>query len=529
MFSLASKLTPRLSLLAVGVLSAITVAALVGRHQAQLAEQRAERERQQAEALVEFMLGDLRDKLQPLNRLDLLELAGKRTLDYFRAPGRQDGAADDLGRRARTLHILGEIESRRGDLPKAKALFAEARQITARAYAATPRDPARLFEHAESMFWIGYLDWREGRQAEAETAFVEHARLSAALVTLEPKNPKWLKESATASLNLGALRYQRGAYPAALPAFESASRAWSALVAVSPADRDVQLSLAQVASWLADTRRALGAFEAALAEREKESRIYAALLEREPDLEAARQMLPVVELAKGRLLLELGKSDAALARFGAAADEAARLAATEAADAGTRELEIRAWTELAETQTIVKDCKAAEQSATRALRALSASLSPETPFLAVLGGRVLTAKARCRLLAADSAGALAASTAALDAIGPIADAAADAESRFIGVEAWLVKGDAQAKARQTDLAIASWSRALELSGRGAAPLRPYQRLLRATLLSRVGREAEARSILAELQALGYLHPYMAGLTGLGDAAASATDDGSTRR
>jgi hypothetical protein len=125
---------------------------------------------------------------------------------------------------------------------------------------------------------------------------------------------------------------------------------------------------------------------------------------------------------------------------------------------------------------------------------------------------LLTAKARCRIFAADTRGALAASNAALDAVGPIIDAASDVESLFVGVEAWLIKGDAQSLGKQKDLAVTSWSRALELSGRIESPSRPYTRMLRAMILSRLDRSSEARSIIDELQAMNYRHPLLRSLT-----------------
>jgi tetratricopeptide (TPR) repeat protein len=491
---------------------ALTIAAVFARNEALSAQARAERQLGQVEGLVEFMLGDLRDKLVPLGQLDALAASGTKALEYFGSPSDDSADANALGRRARTLHLLGQLESRRGNLASAKPIFAKARQLTARGHAAFPRNAARVFEHAQSVFWVGNVEWQSGNLPAAEAAFLEYSRLAAQLVSLEPKNSRWLKESGDASINLGVVRYQRASYADALKSFAAADTTFAAIVAARSDDVEARLNLAQVSSWSADAYRAMGNFEAALTEREKERRIYAQLLERDPNDKTASQLLAVVELAMARITLDLGRTKQAIAKYRQAAEGAARLASSDPVNANWRELEIRTWTELAEAQTVGRNCDAAETSGTHALGVLSASLAPDTPYLALLGARLLTAKARCRIFAADTRGALAASNAALDAVGPIIDAASDVESLFVGVEAWLVKGDAQSLGKQKDLAVTSWSRALELSGRIESPSRPYTRMLRAMILSRLDRSSEARSIIDELQAMNYRHPLLRSLT-----------------
>ena len=51
------------------------------------ARDEARDQRREAEGLVGFMLGDLRDKLEPIGRLDALDAVGARALAYF---GKQD-------------------------------------------------------------------------------------------------------------------------------------------------------------------------------------------------------------------------------------------------------------------------------------------------------------------------------------------------------------------------------------------------------------------------------------------------------
>jgi hypothetical protein len=70
------------SLVLTGVMAVLTVLAVQGRRE-------AERQRAQADGLIEYMLTDLRKKLEPVGRLEVMDSVGQRALAYY--------AAQDLG------------------------------------------------------------------------------------------------------------------------------------------------------------------------------------------------------------------------------------------------------------------------------------------------------------------------------------------------------------------------------------------------------------------------------------------------
>ena len=51
------------------------------------ARDEARDQRREAEGLIGFMLGDLREKLEPVGRLDVLDAVGARALAYYRKAG----------------------------------------------------------------------------------------------------------------------------------------------------------------------------------------------------------------------------------------------------------------------------------------------------------------------------------------------------------------------------------------------------------------------------------------------------------
>ena len=95
------------SLSLAAVMSGLTVLAIQARNEAEV-------QRGQAEGLVEFMIGDLRKKLQPKVQLEVLGVIADRAKGYYAVQSRYHMDADALGRRARMLDLLGAIEEDRG-------------------------------------------------------------------------------------------------------------------------------------------------------------------------------------------------------------------------------------------------------------------------------------------------------------------------------------------------------------------------------------------------------------------------------
>jgi len=86
----------------------------------------ARRQRDETEALVAFMLGDLRGQLEPVGRLDVLDSVSAKVLAYY-AKSQTDRLDDKaLGQRAKAQTLLGTIREQRGDLAGAEHAFSQA-------------------------------------------------------------------------------------------------------------------------------------------------------------------------------------------------------------------------------------------------------------------------------------------------------------------------------------------------------------------------------------------------------------------
>ena len=265
-----------LALIAVAVTLGL-LAALAYRARDEAREQRA-----QAEGLIEFMLVDLRQRLEPVGRLDALESVGKRALDYYDRQSVKSLDPDSLAQRARALQLIGEIDFRRGDLKAARSAFTRARATTAELLLREPDQPQRIYDHAQSVFWNGYTDWQYGDIPAAERAFREYARLANSLLAHDPENPEWLTEVSSAQSNLGTMLFEQLRAADAIPQFMQALRIDRKRATLAADARSAQLDIAQDHSWLSSSYFANRQLVQAIAEREAELAIYRQLARKSP-------------------------------------------------------------------------------------------------------------------------------------------------------------------------------------------------------------------------------------------------------
>ncbi|HKO58407.1 MAG TPA: serine/threonine-protein kinase, partial [Thermoanaerobaculia bacterium] len=106
------------------------------------ARQEAFQRRTQAEALVGFMVGDLRRKLEAVGRLDVLDAAATKALDYAATLHPEELAVGDLLLNAEALNQLGEVRIGQGRLDEAMTAFHRSLQIAGAAARREPKNGA---------------------------------------------------------------------------------------------------------------------------------------------------------------------------------------------------------------------------------------------------------------------------------------------------------------------------------------------------------------------------------------------------
>ena len=254
----AQRRAQRLTAVAVGasclavVMTALSVAAFRARNDAR-------QQREQAEGLIEFMLVDLRKKLEPLGRLEALDVVGEKALAHYETQQNLD--VNSLGHRSRALHLIGEIRQLRGNLGEALTAFQRAADTTAELLKQAPNDEQRIFDHAQSVFWVGNIARDRGLQSQAEEAFRQYVELAARLVKLNPEKSDWRLETAYAAQNLGIVLLDQARASEALKVLTDARDAMSPLVSAKP---ELANDLAHIYGWISRAYEKLGDYSRAI-------------------------------------------------------------------------------------------------------------------------------------------------------------------------------------------------------------------------------------------------------------------------
>ncbi len=284
-----------IALAAVLVMAALLVIALNARRE-------ADRQRQEAEGLVEFMLTDLRTKLRGVGRLDVMEAVNRRAVAYY-----GNGAAlarlpdDSIERRSRMLHAIGEDDVAVGDLTGAMARFKEAYAATRAILTRHPRNTSAIFAHAQSEYWIGRVHELRAEWSDAQLRYQAYADGADRLIALAPTRPDFMMEKGYAATNLGTVELNGKKEPArAEPFYREAIRWFRRAADAKPGDAETLRNLGDAYAWLADSFYARKMWAESYAARREEYAINQRLLAADPDNADRAYVLAVAERSLAR-------------------------------------------------------------------------------------------------------------------------------------------------------------------------------------------------------------------------------------
>ncbi len=297
------------ALAAMLVMAVLTVFALSARSE-------AERQRGEAEGLVEFMLTDLRTTLKGVGRLDAMTAVNERALRYY---GDQDLSRlppESLERRARVLHAMGEDDEDRGDHDAAVREFREASRTTAALLAAAPNDLDRIFNHSQSEFYLGWVDYARSRNASARPAFEEYKRLTDRLIEIAPGNAKYQQEAAFADGNLCSLDLRPPLdLQAAIRLCRSALARMQHIAKLADPPGDIVDALINRHAWLGDAYMAAGDPVRARMERLAQSHALDAEIAADPKSMKLKSVWVALQIALARLELSANSKANAKSRL----------------------------------------------------------------------------------------------------------------------------------------------------------------------------------------------------------------------
>ena len=337
--------TATLAALLVGVTINQTVQAELIRQARDVADAR----RGQAEGLIDFVLGDLWLKLEPIGRLEILDDVGDQAMAYFAALPEDEFSDLELSSRSQALYQIGEVRLTQGDAAEAGAAFRESLRLARELSARDPADVERLYGVSQSHYWLGYAAFLAGELGAAEAEFQAYLQAAERLVERDEANLDYRLELAYAHSNIGSVREARGNLEAAVEAFSSNVATMVDLVQRRPDNLDWLGELAESHNLLAVVYRRLGRYSQALEEHRQEYELKTELLNRDPSHAYWRYRLATARLFMGVLQTITGDLEGALRSQGAGKASLDTLVAYDPANAQWRREAAVAGKQLATT------------------------------------------------------------------------------------------------------------------------------------------------------------------------------------
>jgi DNA-binding winged helix-turn-helix (wHTH) protein/tetratricopeptide (TPR) repeat protein/archaellum biogenesis ATPase FlaH len=237
----------------------------------------ADQRRHEAEDLMDFMVGDLADKLRPLGRLDLLAGIGGKALGYFGDVQPTDLPPASREQQARALQTIGEVARSRADPNGARRALLLAKTLLDTNLTQGYESANLLKDLGADAFWLGQISLDQGRLDEAESWFRQYQDYSDRMMAREPDNVDAWVEVSYADNSLGSVAQARGDNRAAAAAFERSIALKRRALVRRPDDHVLRAELADSLSWLGSAHQAQGELRPAIVLFEQEQAELTAL------------------------------------------------------------------------------------------------------------------------------------------------------------------------------------------------------------------------------------------------------------
>lgn len=274
-----------------------------------LVKAESERRRADAENLVGFMLGDLRDDLHSIGRLDLYQTVADQAMEYFQSLDKDDSRDELLSQRALALRQIGTSRLYLGNLPGAREAFEEALRIDAAIAERNPKRTDWQLALAESHYWMGDVHWQLGEYDDARAQFLDQLAVVDALAAANPEDPELLTHSGYAWTNFGRILERNGQFEDALVAYQKVMESFQTLLAMQPESTDAILEAGFAHNNLGKLKISLGLLQEAEAHMRADLAIKRDVLDAEPGNSLLREYMAASDYWLSRVLLLRGATE----------------------------------------------------------------------------------------------------------------------------------------------------------------------------------------------------------------------------
>jgi tRNA A-37 threonylcarbamoyl transferase component Bud32/tetratricopeptide (TPR) repeat protein len=326
----------------------------------------AEQRRDQAEGLLGFVLGDLRDKLKTIGRLEILDDVGDRALKYFAAVPEAELSSEELFRRATALSQIGDVRIEQGKLEQALAPIKESLALSTQLVARDPQNAEWRLGLGASHYFLGAVLMNRGEPEAALKHWETYHSIAADLVAQHPANTQYQNELFMAGSNLGSAYQAQGALEPAGARFDDALKSAASLAAADPRP-EAQTNLAYAHNQLGLVLGQLGKLDASREQFRQEVSLRERLLAADPKDAENKLRLGTSRYFLGQVLEAMGETTAALEQYVPANRQMAELVASDPANTRWRR-------NLAETHLMIARVARSHGERGRALREIERGL-----------------------------------------------------------------------------------------------------------------------------------------------------------
>jgi class 3 adenylate cyclase/tetratricopeptide (TPR) repeat protein len=333
--------TAALALVVIGVVSGLAIYAFSQRHQARraakeasaqrraaqeqariaenrrLAAQTSERNandaRDQADGLIDFMLHDLRDKLQSIGRLDVLDDVAQKAKEYLDRLPKELVTPSRLKQQAAMLGNLGDVRVAQGKLTEALEAYQEYLSIMKRLVEQDRSNSSWQQDLLASYDKAGGVLVDQGKLSEALEIYQQSLVTAKALAEQDQSNSGWQWGLSLCFQNVGDVLVARGELPEAMKAYQQSLQIRQTLVERDSTKSDRQRDLSVSYNKVGDVLVSQGQRQEGLEHFKKALKIRQALVEqdktnsgRQRDLMVSYQHIGDALVPEGRLQEALG-------------------------------------------------------------------------------------------------------------------------------------------------------------------------------------------------------------------------------
>lgn len=162
--------------------------------QANIAKPQTQEAREAAESVLNFLIFDLRDKLMPLGRLDIIEMIQQRVNDYYQKLGIEGQSASVLNRRSAAHASEGERLFAQGKLEEAEKAYQRFSSLIKQAALLEPPKQQWQRSVSISLVNIGDVPNAQGKPEDALKNYQESLSILQKLVAHDPSNTGWQRD-----------------------------------------------------------------------------------------------------------------------------------------------------------------------------------------------------------------------------------------------------------------------------------------------------------------------------------------------